>query len=89
LESKDKDSLKKNRNISESERSNLMQANNTLRTEIYKNFGVKQKEKYENTEQFNKMTESIEKMKQATKMYEEICRERKRFLTYNYIQNDP
>lgn len=35
------------------------------------------------------MTESIKKMEQATKMYEDIRQERKRFLTYNYIQNDP
>jgi hypothetical protein len=39
-----------------------MQANNTLRTEIHKNLGVKEKEKYETTEQFNQMAESIEKI---------------------------
>ena len=62
-----------------------MHANNTLRTEIHKNLGVKEKEKYETTEQFNQMAESIENMKQATKMYEEICQERKRFwLTITY-----
>jgi len=51
--------------------------------------GVKEKEKYEITEQIKQMTESIKKMEQATKMYEDIRQERKRFLTYNYIQNDP
>lgn len=69
--------------------STLKDANNSIKTEVHKNLVNKEKEKYEIAEQLNHITDQITKMQKATQQYEVIELERKRFLRYNYIKQDP